>query len=397
MRERDDRPRFASGDQDYDSARGWDPGPDIAKLVRDSKKRDPRAWAKPPEMFETHPVQEWFGLAQHFEPRGQLFGPFWRQGEVAVLFGGTGTGKSALAAQIGESLARGRPIAPFDGPEAAAVEPQRVLYIDFELQLNQFAPRYARTDDGGERKGDYYEFSPGMIRCELAWNGQVLEGYAGFTDMFFTALVNAIDDHEVNVVIVDNITFLDRTSTSNANTAMLIMRSLQQLKRQSEVSVLVLAHTPKRRPWMPVTELDLQGSINLANFADSIFAIARSRNLPDLRYLKQVKVRSGRPELTATRVPVFALERYDFAAAQGRGSGKESRDFLGFRFAEFAHEDDHLDTELRGSRNYSRCPKYSGSIVAEAKRLTAEGKTIAEIAEKLHIPKSTAHRYAKSK
>jgi len=67
----------------------------------------------------------------------------------------------------------------------------------------------------------------------------------------------------------------------------------------------VLAHTPKRRQWEPLSELDLQGSINLGNFADSIFAIGRSRVAPDLRYLKQIKVRTGRPEYGADRVPDF--------------------------------------------------------------------------------------------
>ncbi|MEP6947503.1 MAG: AAA family ATPase [Acidobacteriota bacterium] len=395
-RERDDLPRFASGDQDYDSARGWNQDVDIEKMVRDAKKRDPRAWAKAPKMLETHPVAEWLGYADRRSPTEQMFGPFWRQREVAVLFGTTGTGKSALAAQIGESLARGRTIAPFSDSEGHSVGPQRVLYVDFELQVDQFAMRYVRTGEDGKPTRDYYEFSPDMIRCELAWDGAVIEGYDGFSDMFFTALINAINAYRSTVVIVDNITFLDRSSTSNANAALMIMRALQQLKRQADVSVLVLAHTSKRSPWMPVTELDLQGSINLANFADSIFAVARSRQSLDLRYLKQIKVRSGRPEMTTGRVPVFALERYDFAAAQGRGSGVESKDFLGLRFVEFAPEDEHLEDDARLNTDKSRRSKHHASIAAKAKNLAAQGKIIADIATELAIPKSTAHRYVKA-
>lgn len=396
-RERDERPRFASGDQDYDSARDWNADVDVEKMIRESKKRDPRAWAKAPEMLETHPVPEWLDLAEHFEPAGHLFGQFWRRGEVAILFGGTGTGKSALATQIGESLARGRGIAPFDGPDVVAVEQQRVLYVDFELQLNQFAMRYARTAADGVRTEPFYEFSPEMIRCELAWDGQVLERYHGFSDMFFTALFNAIDEQQAKIVIVDNITFLDRTSTSNANTALFIMRALQQLRRQSDVSVLVLAHTPKRRPWMPVTEIDLQGSINLANFADSIFAVVRSRTSPELRYLKQVKSRTGRPEFTDRRVPVFALENYDLFSAMRCGPewprGDEARDFLGFRFVEFAPEDDHLDIGKRVNGAEARRPGHPPSIIREARKLSAAGKSTRAIAAELGIPITTAQRY----
>lgn len=264
----DDRPKFASGDQDYDSAVGWNQHVDFEKVMREAKKRDPDRWIQPLRMLESHPVSDWLTYAQHYEPSTQLFGPFWRRGEIAVLFGGTGTGKSALAAQIGESLARGRVLAPFDPAESEGRGPQRVIYVDFELRAYQFALRYTRIGADGKPTGGYYEFSQDMIRCELMWNGQVLEGYKGFTDMFFSALVDLIEHYDARVLIVDNITFLDRSSTSNASTALLIMRALQQLKREEDISILVLAHTPKRKAWLPVTETDLQGSINIANFAD---------------------------------------------------------------------------------------------------------------------------------
>ena len=46
-------------------------------------------------------------------PPRPLFGEFWREGELALLFGAAGTGKSLLAVQLAESLARGlRPDAP---------------------------------------------------------------------------------------------------------------------------------------------------------------------------------------------------------------------------------------------------------------------------------------------
>ncbi|MEP6945310.1 MAG: AAA family ATPase [Acidobacteriota bacterium] len=397
LRARDDLPRYASGDQDYDSATGWDNGPDIEKLVRESKKKDPRAWAKPPKMLEIHPASEWVDLAQYFDPSGHMFGPFWRRGEVTILFGGTGTGKSALAAQIAESLARGRAIAPFDAADAVPVEQQRVLYVDFELRANQFAMRYARIGADAVPIGPYYEFSAELIRCELAWDGQVTEGYDGFSDMFFTALVNAIANQDARAVIIDNITFLDRTSTSNANTAMYIMRALQQLKRNEDVSILVLAHTPKRRAWMPVTELDLQGSINLANFADSIFAVARSRVSPELRYLKQVKVRSGSPERL---VPVFALEQYDLHSAMRCGpehpTGDDARNFLGFKFVEYAEESEHLEVD-ESAAGKSRRPKHDKRTIREARRLYAEGKSTAFISRKLVIPKTTVFRYVRKR
>jgi len=43
-----------------------------------------------------------------------LFGEFWLEGELAILFADTGKGKSLLAVQIAESIARGRPIGPLE-------------------------------------------------------------------------------------------------------------------------------------------------------------------------------------------------------------------------------------------------------------------------------------------
>jgi KaiC/GvpD/RAD55 family RecA-like ATPase len=402
-RDGDDRPRFASGDQDYDSAVGWDPRKSSKEWIAESKKRDPRAWAKVPELLDLHPAGDWLEMSRHYDPAGQLFGPFWRRGEVTILFGGTGTGKSALAAQIGESIARGVPTAPFNGEDSVAIEPQPVIYIDFELRANQFAMRYARTGEDGVRCGPFYEFSRNLIRSELKWNGEVTNGYDGFSDMLFTSLINAIHDLDARAVIIDNITFLDRASTSNSNTALFIMRALQQLKRDEDVSVLVLAHTPKRAEWSPVTELDLQGSINLANFADSVFAVARSRVAPELRYLKQVKARSGTLEYDATRVPLFALEKYDLHSAMRSGPpfaadsrDEETRNFLGFRFVEFAVEEEHLEQDARGSATASRSLMRRRSAIREARKLAAGGKSNRAIAVELAIPRSTVQRYLRN-
>lgn len=396
---KNDGPLYPDGDQRYESARGWNEVSVIENLIREEKKKYPKAYAKDPDLFYPRPMQDWMELAVTPPPEECLFGPFWRVGELAVLFGGTGTGKSALATQIADSIARGHSFAPFNTAEYPAIKPQQVLYFDFELNMSQLAMRYALIDGENKKQSfvNRYEFASFFHRTEMCWNGQVIEGYDGFSDMFFRALDKLIYSYRPSVIIVDNITFLDRTTTSNASTALNIMRNLQDLKYFQQVSILVLAHTPKRRPWIPLTELDLQGSINLANFADSIFALGRSRSSTDMRYLKQVKVRTGRPIFNADNVPVFVFEKYDFAAESGRASeGEERKNFLGFRFEEFGHENDHLDTELKGLRENSRRKKRDLSVVRAARKLAKAGKSSAAIGAELGIPKATAHRYAKS-
>ncbi|CAN5350765.1 hypothetical protein BH10ACI3_BH10ACI3_15070 [soil metagenome] len=377
---------FASGDQDYASAIGWEPKSQTQELLAAAKKKFPRAFAAPPAMLDSQTMNDWLDSGVKQPPPGQLFGPFWLVEEMAVLFAATGIGKSALATQIAESIARGHTIEPFDSKYS--VGPQRVLYLDFELNNIQLAMRYSIVDGETREFGRKYDFSPDLHRSEMLWNGQITEGYDGFSDMFFTAVRNEVHEYDPTVVIVDNITFLDRSSTSNVNAALSIMRSLQDLKRLYGLSILVLAHTRKRRPWMPLSYLDLQGSVNIANFADSTFAIGQSRHSPDQRYVKQIKVRSGRPEYDETNVPVYTLGKFDQAAANGTCQDGESVDnFLGFEFVECTDEDDLLETRKENL-------KISSNVIRKIRKLAAQGETARSIARELTVSKSTVQKYA---
>jgi Mrp family chromosome partitioning ATPase len=59
-----------------------------------------------------------------------LFDSFWQPAELALLFGHPGVGKSLLAVQIAEAIARGNRIL---GEGAAEIPPQRVLYVDLVM------------------------------------------------------------------------------------------------------------------------------------------------------------------------------------------------------------------------------------------------------------------------
>lgn len=115
---------------------------------------------------------------------------------------------------------------------------------------------------------------------------------------------------------------------------------------------------------------------------------------PDLRYVKQIKVRTGRPEHTGENVPVFELKKFDNSTPMAHAAEGEINDnFLGFKFVEFACEDDHLDIEIKPATNDSRRSKYGGSMVRRAKRLKAAGKSAGAIARELDISKTTVRRY----
>lgn len=337
----------------------------------------------------------WVEVGAMGEAMERLFGPFWTQGELAILFARTGVGKSALATQIAENLARGLRMSPFD-TEGVVAEPQNVLYLDFELTTNQLGPRYSVLEKTTQRYVHPYEFSERLTRSILCWDGTVADGYEGFSDMFFLSLADAIEATEATALVIDNVTFLDETATSNINTALSIMRSLNEIKRLSHTSILVLAHTRRRCRWNRITGNDLQGSINLANFADSIFAMETSRQATDLRYLKQIKVRSGVMEYSHENVPVFSLHQFDAASEHLVQNPQRVQipNFLGMKFEKFDAEDKHIELPPSQAVRLTKKPNPKREAMIErVKKMMSRGKSVGEVAEKLRIPRTTVFRY----
>lgn len=388
---------FEYGDQDYASAIGWDPEKEEReKRLAEAKKKYPKAFSPEPEMLYVRPAKACVDQGARWEPMKQLFGPLWLAEELAVLYSTPGVGKSALAVHIAESIARGTAIQPFDTPANLRLPPQRVLYIDFEMTLPQFTRRYSTTLAGDSKIADPYRFSPNFFRAELYWNGQVIDGYDGFTDMLFTDIENQLAAREAQVLICDNITFLSESSTASGSVAFRLMNRLQYLKKTQFVSVLAVAHTPKRDPHLPLTQRDLQGSIDIAKVADSMFAVGASSVDRDLRYIKHTKSRSGQIEHGADNVLVYRFGKFDLAAESRPGLDREpAENFLGFVFRGFDAESTHLEEPYRPKKQV-RPPKLDREAVARAKALAAQGLTTAAIAERLGVGKTTAHRYLRS-
>ena len=55
-------------------------------------------------LFIMKGANEWLEIASKLERPQKLFGNFWKKGEVAILFSGTGQGKSILSVQIADSI-----------------------------------------------------------------------------------------------------------------------------------------------------------------------------------------------------------------------------------------------------------------------------------------------------
>lgn len=319
--------------------------------------------------FDSRPSNEWINSAKKKRMPEKLFGDLWLEGELAILFGDTGKGKSVLAVQIAESLAAGRAIAPME----ITAERQKVLYLDLELTDKQFEMRYSADHEGGRAKylHNHYKFSENFTRVEVDLTEAPTPGSGQFEEFFRSALERLIDSTGASVVILDNITCI-KHSYYGSREIIPVMRVLRRLRKRG-LSVLVIAHTPKRENSRALDINDLQSSKIMANFADSIFAIGQSRLDSAGRYIKQIKVRSSSLVYDATHLPAFRLK-------------KIGGNFLGFEFEQFATEDELL-IDVREQREWE--------TIEQIKKFADSGETIRDIATRLDMSKSRVHRLLK--
>jgi archaellum biogenesis ATPase FlaH len=244
-----------------------------------------------------------------------LFSEFWHEEELCILFADTNLGKSILAVQIANSISKGEPIRGFK----LEAQKQVVMYFDFEMSDKQFEKRYSINYE------DHYIFDNNFLRIEINPN---CTDFTDFEKALFEAIENNIVLYDAKILIIDNLTYLKTQATETAKEALPLMKRLKELKIKHNLSILALAHTPKRNLIFPITKNDLAGSKHLSNFADSIFAIGESCKDKSLRYLKQLKARATEVIYDSENIIVSEIS--------------QQYNFLAFEFMDFSNEREHL-------------------------------------------------------
>jgi len=318
--------------------------------------------------FIIKPGETWLQNGAETPPAQMLFGGFWFQDELCILFADTNAGKSILAVQIGNAISRGQAVGPFEmnGPA------ETVLYFDFELSTSQFRKRY--MGDSADGAG---AFNEKFLRAVINPSSNKARKFSSYVEYIGNEIENALVSTGARVLIIDNLTCL-RFGTHAASGALNLVHFLQGIKDAYQLSILVLAHTPKRSLSKPLTRNDLLGSKMLINFCDSAFAIGESQLPPPaegsgpLRYLKQIKQRSTHEVYGAANVCLCSIVKAD--------------GFLQFKFDGAAHEAEHL------SRQTEQYRKISDTCIAE---LSQQGLSVRQVAEKLGIGPTTVFRALK--
>jgi len=309
-------------------------------------------------IFTIKTANKWIEQAKSRPIPQMLFSEFWHEGELCILFADTNLGKSVLAVQIGNSISKGEPIIGFK----TEAKKQPVLYFDFELSDKQFENRYSKNFK------THYQWDNNFIRIEINPDAEITENFEKQLNQSFE---DAIEKTGAKILIIDNITYLKK-ETERAKNALPLMKSLKALMSKYGLSILVIAHTPKRDLSKPITRNDLQGSKMLINFCDSSFSIGESQTDKHLRYLKQIKARNTEIIYDAENVVTCQIQK--------------PNNFLQFEFLGYGTERDHLK-QLSDDDRENR--------ISEALEMKKQGISNVQIAKEFNVSEGAVRKWIK--
>ena len=279
----------------------------------------------------------------------KLFHSLLFENELTILVADTGVGKSIFAVQIANEISK----------------TEKVLYLDLELSDKQFQGRYS------ENYENEFVFNPNFYRVVFERRFS-MPNDVSYEEYFIQCLTHLVQSTGATIVIIDNMTRLITGDTDQAKSAKPLMDSLNNLKFDFNLSMLLLEHTKKVDMSRPIQLNDLQGSKMKANFADAVFTIGKSVKDQNLRYVKQLKVRSCEAEFDSENVMVYEVLK--------------ENSFLQFRFIEFGSESNHLK-QLSDADKENRHEK-----IVELKQ---QGLPNTQIAKQLGISEGAVRKHLK--
>ena len=265
------------------------------------------------------------------------------QFEINIIFSAANTGKSLLLVQIAEEIAR----------------TEVVLVVDCELSTKQFQMRYTNLDTG-----TVHLFPENFLRAEI--DPELLDDVS-LEDAIFDSVEQAAKDG-IKVICIDNLTFVC-TDAEKAEVTIKFMRRLIKLKKKYGLTLIIVAHSPKRDASKPITRDDLSGSSKLMALIDNALAVGVSAKDSQLRYVKTVKFRDDEYPYPAESVALYRIEKQDCYTKFVYIGRDEEREHL---------RQKNQITEMEDMQEYLD--------------LQAKGLSLMQIAKETGASKSTVHR-----
>ena len=289
--------------------------------------------------FHVERMNQCINEAHLLPPLVPLYPDIVLEGDLSIIFGQSGIGKTIFAMQIARYIAENG---------------KRLLYVDCEMTPRQLGNRYETAN-----------FPPSFFRAEMDREHPAEDVLKGIEDV-------AVANH-VEVVFIDNITALGQSLDRSADAGTL-MASLNTLKKKYNWTLVVLNHVPKMFSGnVPLSLSAMQGSAKINQLIDDAIGIAQSSIDSNLVYVKQCKWRNGELTMGADHVAVY--ERC-----------KDENGNLGFISRGFGTEQEHLSIENSNERE---------EMKARVRELSNKGMTQTAIAEQLGISQSKVSRLLK--
>lgn len=223
------------------------------------------------------------------------------ENEMTLLFASTGLGKTVFAVQMANDMA----------------VMDKVLYLDLELSDVQFRKRYSDnfTND--------FQFNDNLFIVNFQRRFSLPAG-KDYDEYFLESLQTLLDETGAKIVFIDNMTRLISADTDQAKSAKPLMDKLNAMKFDFRLTMVLIEHSRKTDNLRPISINDLQGSKMKVNFADAVFTIGQSSKDKNLRYIKQLKVRSSEVDFDAENVALYELvQKNSFLQFEVVGYGSE--------------------------------------------------------------------------
>jgi hypothetical protein len=331
---------------------------DINFLTNKSKEKN--------ALFSVKTANDWIKQSEETPTPRKLFSGLWFEHEVCFLFSSTNIGKSTLAVQILDSLSKGSSIEGF----VNETEAHKTLYLDFELSAKQF---HMRTFEMDADILVSHNFSNNFLRAEMLLGDYKKAGFASYEMYFESELSRIIEETGCKTLCIDNISWL-LDEGEKSQKAIQIMKHIMEIRKKFNLSILVIAHTPKKDMTKSITINDMAGSAALTNFVRSAFTIGKASGDETLRYIKQLKATSEEKTMESDNVAVCRLSK--------------KNGLLQFNFIEHGDEYQLLNVENRDQQLSDRDSKII--------ELHKNGLTGYAITKQTGIPKQTVYRVLES-
>ena len=290
-----------------------------------------------------------------------VFGPYLFDGELCVLFGDENTGKSILAHDIAIFCSGGNSYWPTEFKPATHTP---AMYVDLEMTDKQYSMRY---------KGASAYITNDLVRARLDITG-------GSSEEIIQAIIGEIIKTQnrpdpIKLLILDNLSYA-MDSLHSAKEMKLLIRSLKELIKRFDITIILVAHCIKRKRGEPIVSNDLGGSKVIMNFVDSAMAIGTSKIGDDIKYLKQIKSRMA-PKMKEVRTLEICKKPY-----------------LHIKPLDLVKEEDHLTGTYADAYMRKIITPRMEPVIFEMREL---GKSYEEIADYLNITTSAVDIYCHHK